>query len=545
MTRILVEGWVQEDTPKFGVIGVGSVGSSMIHALSRYFPYEEYDVCEYYPFESLLSCDVVFICVPTNSDKEGRLDCSVVTDCIGRLLESDFAGIVVVKSTLRVGYCDELKSRFSNIHLVYMPEFLRERNSYTWCASPDRLIVAGDDADVQEVLKFFEWVDASIVPQRMSYLEAEFGKVVHNAYIATKVSFTNSIEMASKAGGMDPDKVMSVLWADRRVVSSEHLRPGLGGFAGKCIPKDTIEALGYMAELGVDRSLLESVIHVNTLVTPSESIALSQVFVIVPVSQQDDLYVRALESISRQSMRPSKVIITYDSETGLSDGLKEAASRLSKITKTELVCNIRTQSLSGAVNSALSRVSDEEDPYVAFLDDDDYWDTKYLQNCLKFAADVDCDMVVSGIIRHDINHRDGCRQKIPSSISIHDFLVGNPGIQGSNLFVRASKLKTIGGFSESLQSTTDRDVGIRLLQLGVKVGILYNHMVHHDTISRKCRLSEFNGSRKRQGLSEFYRRYRNIMDEPEREAFHHRSKELFGIDTSQLDEGFNRWICHL
>ena len=114
-------------------MGVGSVGSSMIHALSRFYRYEEYDICE------------VFICVPTNLDGNGRLDCSVVTECIGRLVSSGYGGVVVVKSTLRVGYCDAVKSRFPGLRLVYMPEFLRERNCYSWCSDPDRLVVAGGD----------------------------------------------------------------------------------------------------------------------------------------------------------------------------------------------------------------------------------------------------------------------------------------------------------------------------------------------------------------------------------------------------------------
>ena len=527
---------------KFGVMGAGSVGSSMIHALSRFYPYEVYDICESYPFERLLGCDAVFICVPTNADADGRLDCSVVSECIGRLVSSGYGGVVVVKSTLRVGYCDALRSRVPDLRLVYMPEFLRERNCYSWCSDPDRLVVAGRDDDVDVALAFFDWMDGSVVPQRMSYAEAEFGKVVHNAYIATKVSFTNSIEMASKAGGMDPEKVMGVVWADRRVVSREHLRPGLGGFAGKCIPKDTSEAIGYMGEVGADTSLMESVVHVHSMVVPSESPPLPDVYVIVPVSQQDLLYERALESLSRQSVRPAKVLVSYDESTGLSDSLAETVGRLSDVLGIELVCNRRAQSLSGAVNSALTMVPDEGDPFVSVLDDDDFWDTRYLQNCLKFAEDVGCDMVVSGLIRHDAEHPEGFRQSIPDSLSIHDFLVGNPGVQGSNLFVRASRLRSAGGFSEDLVSTTDRDVCIRLLQGGTRVGILHNHMVHHDAVSRRGRLSDFNGDRKRQGLSEFYIRYRGMMDGSEREAFHRRSRELFGIDTSQLDGEAERWI---
>lgn len=146
-------------------------------------------------------------------------------------------------------------------------------------------------------------------------------------------------------------------------------------------------------------------------------------------------------------------------------------------------------------------------------------------------------MVVSGIVRHDAEHPDGFRQAIPDSISIHDFLAGNPGIQGSNMFVTAAALKSIGGFSEDLISTTDRDVCIRLLDSGIKYGTLYNHMVHHDCISRKGRLSDPGSVRKSAGLRSFYFKHMDRMTPDEREAFHRRSEQLFGIDTRNLDRG--------
>ena len=77
----------------------------------------------------------------------------------------------------------------------------------------------------------------------MSHIDAEIGKLGHNAYIATKVSFTEEMEQISREHSADPHHVMSVIHADRRVKSKEHLRPGLGPYGGKCVPKDTRELI--------------------------------------------------------------------------------------------------------------------------------------------------------------------------------------------------------------------------------------------------------------------------------------------------------------
>ena len=517
---------------KFGVIGTGSVGSAMIHALSRYHPYECYDLCEDYPFEPILDCDVVFICVPTDLGAEGHLDCSKVHDCIDTLVSSDYKGTIVIKSTLCFGFCDDILSEYAGVRIVYMPEFLRENNNFTWCASPDRVVIAGDDVDVDLVLRFFKWLDPDVPILRMTYKEAEFSKVAHNAFIATKVSFTNTVDMASSKAGMNPSKVMSVIWSDRRVLSSAHLRPGLGGFSGKCIPKDTMEMLSDIRDIGTDGSILEAAFHVNDLVRPSDMQSPPDVHVILPTSQQDMLYRRALKSIADQIRLPVKVHVVYDRDKGLTEGLESEVASISDRMCVELLCNHRSQNLAGAINTALESIPD--DCFVAILDDDDRWDRRYLLNCAMFANDVGCDMVVSGLIRIDEDNPEGYRQKIPDSLSVHDFLIGNPGVQGSNLFVRAGLLKSIGGFSEELVSTTDRDVCIKLLSNDVHYDILYNHMVHHDCLSREDRLSTSGGRRKSEGLNSFYRKYVHMMDESEKKAFRERAFLLFG---TIIDEG--------
>ncbi len=86
---------------------------------------------------------------------------------------------------------------FSGLRLVYMPEFLRERSSYSWFLETDRLMLSGDNEDIETVLSDFTKVN-NVEILRISHKYTKIGKFTHNVYISTKVSFTNEIESFNK-----------------------------------------------------------------------------------------------------------------------------------------------------------------------------------------------------------------------------------------------------------------------------------------------------------------------------------------------------------
>ncbi len=246
------------NSKKVGVIGLGSVGKAVLKALEYFYTCIGFDIIGDYSWDTVVDTDIVFICVPTPEGLDGHLDCSEIDVVHERLVQSKYNGLVVIKSTVRVGYMEKAVKRFSQLRLVYMPEFLRERSSYVWFVNPDRIVVSGDVADVEQALSYFHWVeDAEILA--MDYRSAEVGKLAHNAFIATKVSFTNEIESICNELGADPTDVLSVIWADRRVKSREHLKPFLGPYGGKCVPKDTRELLLSSSK----STLLKAVERVN------------------------------------------------------------------------------------------------------------------------------------------------------------------------------------------------------------------------------------------------------------------------------------------
>jgi UDPglucose 6-dehydrogenase len=238
-----------------GIVGLGVVGTAVFEGMRLHHDVHGYDIDGRGDWNRIMKSDALFICVPTDGTAGGELDSGIVEEVVSRISESKFEGLAIVKSTLQPGTMSRLKSLFPTVRIVYMPEFLREKDAKEWFQNPDRLVAAGSPGDVDEAWGYFEWVPQSTPRMVMSGLEAEIGKIAHNSFIATKVTFTCEVERLCKTFDADPRPVMEVVWRDRRVQNPAHLTPGLGGFDGKCIPKDT----RALRSLDVDTPLLDTV----------------------------------------------------------------------------------------------------------------------------------------------------------------------------------------------------------------------------------------------------------------------------------------------
>ncbi len=260
--------------------------------------------------------------------------------------------------------------------------------------------------------------------------------------------------------------------------------------------------------------------------------------VIISTTRKRPLLDAAIPSVFNQSRAPDIVYIVADSDDQLPpyeiQGLNSGNIRVKRI------LNQREKNLSGAMNTVFAEMladgCDPEKTFVAVLDDDDWWEKNYLESCYNLASVSGSDWIVSGIIRHESSLDPGMYLTIPEVITERSLLRGNPHIQGSNLFIRFSKLLLAGGYDENLPSTTDRDIGLRLLALGdVRIAMVRHHLVHHIAYG-EGRLSEKGSERKCLGLRRFYYKYRFFMDADDRASFLERAKTLFGCDPELLQE---------
>lgn len=227
---------------KIGIVGLGSVGTAAYDGLNHYWKGNVYgyDIDGRGDYTDILDSDIVLICVSTDEAEDGRLDMTNTLDVLNKLHENEYKGLVVMKSTVQLGFFDGIKGKY-DLRLCYAPEFLRERSAFKFFVYPDRLVFGFPDGDYSEEDEYilettFNWCQCPTF--YMSTTEAEIMKLAHNAKIATDVSFTNEIKMLCTDMKCDPKIVMESIYTDRR--RTRHwLNPEGGPYGGKCVPKDT------------------------------------------------------------------------------------------------------------------------------------------------------------------------------------------------------------------------------------------------------------------------------------------------------------------
>lgn len=227
------------DKPTIGIIGMGVVGTALGKMLD-YFDYRIYQYDKFkgyvYPLEKLVEeCQIIFICLPTPVKKNGTIDMSAFNDVFPQL--GFYKGIVVVKSTVLPGTCNELAYKY-NLDIVSNPEFLTEANSNMDMMNPHKIVIGGEICSVRDVLEIYKPFKCPVIIS-VDTQAAELIKYACNCALAMKVSFANEMYDISKIYHIDYDDVKEGLYADKRIgkymeVTEER------GFGGMCLPKDVM-----------------------------------------------------------------------------------------------------------------------------------------------------------------------------------------------------------------------------------------------------------------------------------------------------------------
>ncbi|MCK6544347.1 glycosyltransferase [Myxococcota bacterium] len=245
------------------------------------------------------------------------------------------------------------------------------------------------------------------------------------------------------------------------------------------------------------------------------------------------LNARALTSLETQTLQPAYVVVVDDGDERDRGRTRNVVNDLRvRGAETVYLPNTRTRGASGAWNTGLEWLrrhgGEPSELFVAILDDDDRWAPDHLEVCLAEATAHGREMVISGIVRHAHATDLGHTHPIPSALDEERLLAGDAYIQGSNLFVRLDRVLMAGGFDEHLPSTTDRDLCLRLADLGVvAVGSTGRHTVHHYAEPARSRLSTPGGRAKHEGLARFSWKYSGRMTPSVRARFLERAATKF------------------
>lgn len=237
-----------------------------------------------------------------------------------------------------------------------------------------------------------------------------------------------------------------------------------------------------------------------------------------------------LPSVVGQTRAPDLVLLVDDSDAAHGAIARHVGQALA--VKGIPLRYLRTaggEGLAVAWNRGLHEAADlYADAWIAGLDDDDRWTTQHIAACLATATERDADVLFARSI--PVLNGVPVQTEDKGEPSLQAFLRGNPGFRGSTMFARLRALLSVGGFDESMPSTLDRDLAVRLLTLPHLRWAVSEHVtVHYDVSDAYPRLSSRGSERKRVGLLRFYKKHRSRMSASDERAFWERAVRIFGV----------------